>query len=95
MPLFPAIMKKIQLKMKALDVHNISPIVSQWGFFQTLKGSLLRSPWSDLAEFRPLPRLTVVLVTSKNEKYPIKNEVASVFTTLYIDFSDAQGQVTP
>ena len=24
--------------------------------FQTLKGSLLRSPWSDLAEFRTRPR---------------------------------------
>ena len=34
----------------------IFPIISLWGFFQTLKGSLLRSPWSDLAEFRTRPR---------------------------------------
>ena len=34
----------------------ISPIISPWGFFQTLKGSLLRSPWSDLADFRIRPR---------------------------------------
>ena len=33
----------------------------------------------------------VVLVTCKNEKDPIKNEGARVFTTLYINFSDAQG----
>ena len=37
----------------------------------------------------------VVLVTCKNEGDTIKNKGASVFTTLYIDFSDAQGQVIP
>ena len=36
----------------------------------------------------------VVLVTCKNEEEPIKNEGARVFTTLYINFSDAQGQIT-
>ena len=36
----------------------------------------------------------VVLVTCKNQEDPIKNEGARVFTTLYINFSDAQGQVT-
>ena len=36
----------------------------------------------------------VVLVTCKNEEVPIKNEGARVFTTLYIKFSDAQGQIT-
>ena len=35
-----------------------------------------------------------VLVTCKNEEDPIKNEGARVFTTLYIDFSDTQGQIT-
>ena len=34
-----------------------------------------------------------VLVTCKNED-PIKNEGARVFTTLYSNFSDAQGQIT-
>ena len=33
----------------------------------------------------------VVLVTCKNEEDPIKTEGARVLTTLYIDFSDAQG----
>ena len=37
----------------------------------------------------------VVLVTCKNEDDSIKNEGARVFTTLYINFSDAQGQITP
>ena len=37
----------------------------------------------------------VVLVTCKNEEDPIKNEGARVVTTLFIDFSVAQGQLTP
>ena len=36
----------------------------------------------------------VVLLTCKNKEDPIKNEGARVFTTLYIDFSDAKGQIT-
>ena len=32
------------------------------------------------------------LVACKNEEDPIKNESARVVTTLYIDFTDAQGQ---
>ena len=36
-----------------------------------------------------------VLVTCKNEEDPIKNEGARVVTTLFMDFSDAQGQLTP
>ena len=36
----------------------------------------------------------VVLLTCKNKEDPIKNEGARVFTTLNINFSDAQGQIT-
>ena len=36
----------------------------------------------------------VVLVTCKNEEDPIKSEGARVVTRLFIDFSDAQGQLT-
>ena len=35
------------------------------------------------------------LVTRKNEEDTIKNGSARMFTTFYIDFSDAEGQVTP
>ena len=35
-----------------------------------------------------------VLVACKNEEDPIKNEGARVVTTFFIDFSDAQGQLT-
>ena len=36
----------------------------------------------------------IVLLTCKNKEDPIKNEGARVLTTLYIDFSDSQGQIT-
>ena len=35
------------------------------------------------------------LVACKNEEDPIKNEGARVVTTLLINFSDDQGQLTP
>ena len=35
------------------------------------------------------------LVACKNEEDPMKNNGARVVTTLFIDFSDAQGQLTP
>ena len=35
------------------------------------------------------------LVACKNEKDPIKDEGARVVTTSLINFSDAQGQLTP
>ena len=36
-----------------------------------------------------------VLVACKNEEEPIKNEGARVVTTLFIEFSHAQRQLTP
>ena len=36
----------------------------------------------------------VFLVDCKNEEDPIKDEGARVVTTLFINFSDAQGQLT-
>ena len=36
----------------------------------------------------------VSLLTCKNKEDPIKNEGARLFTTLYSNFSDAQGQIT-
>ena len=35
------------------------------------------------------------LVACRNEEDPIKNEGARVVTTLFINFSDAQGELTP
>ena len=36
-----------------------------------------------------------LLVACKNEEDTIKNEGARVVTTLFINFSEAQGQLTP
>ena len=36
-----------------------------------------------------------LLVAYKNEEDPIKNVGAKVVTTLFINFSDAQGKLTP
>ena len=36
----------------------------------------------------------VVLLTCKNEEDPIQTRGTRVFTTLYINFSDVQGQIT-
>ena len=36
-----------------------------------------------------------LLAACKNEEDQIKNEGARVVTTLFIDFSGAQGQITP
>ena len=37
----------------------------------------------------------VVLIACKSEEDPLKNKGARVVTTLFIDFSSAQGQLTP
>ena len=48
-----------------------------------------------LPDFEPIRDFIGVLVDCKNEEDPIKNEGARVVTTLFIDFSHAQGQLTP
>ena len=42
----------------------------------------------------PIREFIVVLVTFKNEEDPITNNGDRVVITLFIDFSDAQGQLT-
>ena len=75
--------------MKVLECSCIFPVSLWVFFFQTFKGSLLPVHGRFWLNFK------IVLVTCKNEEDPIKNEDAGVFTTLYIDFSDAQRQITP
>ena len=45
--------------------------------------------------FKLIRDFMAVLLTCKNEKDLIKNEGTRVLSRLYIDFSDAQGQLTP
>ena len=74
-----------------------SPIISLWGFFHTLKGMYVihKSLVGSCLIFNPFKILWVVLLTCKNKEDPIKNEGARVVTTLFVDFSEAQGQLTP
>ena len=50
-----------------------------------------------MAKFRTCSRLNGCPLPAKykNEEDPIKNEGARVFKTSYINFSDAQRQITP
>ena len=48
-----------------------------------------------LLNFEPIRDITGFLVACKNEEDPINNEGARVVTTLFINFSNAQGQLTP
>ena len=52
-------------------------------------------PGRILTNFEPIQDIMGLLVACKNEEDPIKNEEARVVTTVFIIFSDAQGQLTP
>ena len=88
-------MKKIQLKMKALECSQDFSHYKSMGIFPDAQGQL--TPQSLVRSCRisnSSEMLKVVLVTCKYEEDPIKNEGARVVTTLYSNFSDAQGQIT-
>ena len=91
----PARMKKIQLKIKALDCSQDFSHYKSMGIFsrrsRAANSAVLSPIWPNLELVRDVMN---VLVTCKYEEDPIKNRGARVFTTLYINFSDAQGQIT-
>ena len=62
------------------------------GFFSNAQGQLTLQ---SVPNFELIRDYIVVLVACKNEEDPIKNEGARVLTSLYFDFSEAQGQLTP
>ena len=66
-------------------------ILSKNLILNSIKG---RNSVANLPKFELIQAFMHVLVTCKNEEDPIKNEGARVFTRLYINFSDAQGQIT-
>ena len=90
MSLIPAKMKKIQLKMKAIECSQDSSHYMSMGIFPA-NSAVNNRIWSNFELFRDF---MVVLLTCKNEEDPIKNEGPRVFTTLYIILSDKQGQIT-
>ena len=95
MSLIPARMKKIQLKMKALECSQDFSHYKSMGIFsrrsRAVTSAVLGPIWPN---FELLRDVMDILVTCKYEEDPIKNEGARVDTTLYSNFSDAQGQIT-
>ena len=82
--------KKIQLKIKALEwpQHQILIFTKSRADNSAVKGPI----W---LKFELIRDVMAILVTPKYEEVPIKIESARVATTLNIDFSNTQGQITP
>ena len=91
----PARMKLIKSKMKELECSQDFSHYKSMGFFsrlsRTADSAVLGPIWPN---FELVRDVMDVLVTCQYEEEPIKNRAARVFTTLYINFSDAQGQIT-
>ena len=66
-------------------------ILSKNSILTSIKGS---NSVANLPKFELIQAFMHVLDTCKYEEDPIKNEGATVVTTLYSNFSDAQGQIT-
>ena len=81
MSLFPARMKMFKSKKKAQKWSQHFSHCKPMRTFSICQGQLT------LRLYVPVTRIY--------EENPIKNEGASVLTTLYSDISDAKGQVTP
>ena len=96
MSLLPARMKTIQTKIKALECSHIFSHCKSGKFFRPSReanSAVQGRIWPKFELFQAF--MVVLLHTCKNEEDLIKNESARVVTTLYINFSDAQGQITP
>ena len=63
-------------------------------FFQTVKGSYLCINGWIWSNIELIQDLQFSLLPARMKKIQLKNESARVFTSLYNDFSDTQGQVT-
>ena len=74
--------------------RSILKILSKNQFLTSIKGCYSTALGPIWPKFEPCPDLLVVLVTCKNEEDSIENVGTRVFTTLYINFSDVQGQIT-
>ena len=88
----PARMKLIKSKMKELECSQDFSHYKSMGIFPDAQGQL--TPQSLVRpgqNFELIRDVMDVLITCKYEEDPIKNEGARVLTTLYINFSDAQG----
>ena len=62
--------------------------------FSNTQGQITAVKGQIWSKFELIPDIIDVLVTSKKKEYTNKNEGARVATTLNIDFSHSQGQIT-
>ena len=83
-------MKKINLKLKALEWSQHFSHHKSMGIFPNGQGQVAHETLD-----KPIRDVMGFVVACKNEDDPIKNEGARVVATLFIDFPDAQGQLTP
>ena len=86
----PARMKMIQSKMKELEWSQHFCHYKSMGFFSRCSRAANSAALLPIRPNFELVRDFMVVL----EEDPIKNEGTSVFTTLYINFSDVQGQKT-
>ena len=90
----PARMRLIKSKMKELECSQDFSHYKYGDFSRrstAANTAVLGTIWPN---FELVRDVMDVLVTCKYEEDPIKNRGARVFTTLYVNFSDAQGQIT-
>ena len=85
----PAKKEEDQLKIKALECSQDFSLLSHGDFSRRSRAAYSAVHARIWSNFELVRDFIVVLVTCKNEEDPIKNEDARVFTTLYINFSDA------
>ena len=90
----PARIKKIKLKMKVPDCSQDFSHYKSMGIFPDAKGQLTLQSTVRSGQISNSSNFMVVLLICTNEEDPINNRGARVFTTLYINFSDVQGQIT-
>ena len=86
---------KIHPEMKALECsQHYSHYRSMEIFFRHSSAANSIDPCSILLNFKPIQAFIAVVVTCKNVKDRIINVGARALTTLYINFSNAQGQLS-
>ena len=84
---------KVHLKMNSLECSQHFSHFKCMGNLSNVQGHS-PDPGPILPNFEPIEYLIAGLFTSKNEDNPIINEGVRVLTRLYMEFSNAQEQVT-
>ena len=84
-------MKKINLKLKALEWSQHFSHHKSMGIFPNGQGQVTHETLVETIR----DVMGFVVACKNDDDDPIKNEGARVVTTLFIDFRDAQGQLTP